>query len=331
MKSVIFDLDRTVRLTERPEPRPTTPTSVLLAPTFVGICGTDLHAESLDHFRPGVVMGHEFTARVIDTGSLVKRFRPGDIVVVNPNGNTCGECDQCRRGTPSLCHSAVFQHGIGIHEDGGMAPQVVVDERTLFAVPPAVSEPAAAWTEPLATAVRAVKWARATTDTEAAIIGAGPIGLLALQVLRNTTTARLDVIEPSPYRRKTALQFGADHATSPDLPLQSQPDVIFECSGSPHGFAAAVRSVRPGGTVVVVGLAIEPLQLEPFTLVGRELTLQGSIIYDDTDFADALQHLADSTVNVDALTTDIVPLDNYAEAFARLQDPEAATKILLQP
>jgi L-iditol 2-dehydrogenase len=332
MKTVVFDLDRRIRLCERPDP-PLTDTGVLIKPSFAGICGTDLHAEVLDHFRPGVVMGHEFSGRVLASGRSAHRFAEGDVVVVNPNGNRCDQCPECLSGHSNLCSSAVFKRGVGIHEDGGMAELVVVDERTLFAVPPTVTETDAAWTEPLATAVRAVSWTALGPESVAVVIGAGPIGLLVIQLLGNLGVSQIEVVEPSPYRRRIATQLGATSASAPVGRTQEthHADVIFECSGSTQGFLSAPSAVRAGGTIVVIGLAPTPLAIDPFALVGREVTIQGSIIYDDADFKSALTLLETGAIDVETLTTDVMALDEYAEAFRLLRDPEAATKILLQP
>lgn len=334
MKAIVFDLDRTVQLQERPEPK-LLETSVLIRPSYVGICGTDLHAETLDHFRPGVIMGHEFSGRVVASGGSARRFVEGDLVVVNPNGNLCGHCDACRSGRINLCASAVFEHGIGIHEDGGMAELVAVDEKVLFAVPAAVTEQQAAWVEPLATAVRAVRRASIAPTSSAVVLGAGPIGLLVTQLLVGVGASSVGVVEPSPYRREIALRLGAGSAVSPtnstSAPMPPA-DVVFECSGSVQGFETALTTVRLGGTIIVVGLAPEPLALEPFALVGRELRIQGSIIYDSDDFGGALELLETRKVDVDVLTTDVMPLAQYNDAFGRLRDPEAsALKILLHP
>jgi threonine dehydrogenase-like Zn-dependent dehydrogenase len=334
VQAVVFDQDREIRLVEKASPR-TAPHQVLLRPRYVGICGTDLHAKELDHFRPGVVMGHEFSARVVASESSVARFSPGDLVVVNPNGNVCGKCENCCQGRFNLCHSGVFEHGIGVHEDGGMAEFVAVAERVLLPVPEGLSEQRAAWAEPVATAVRAVKRSGSGSDSSVLVVGGGPIGLLVIQVLRNLGVGRVGVVEPSRYRRAFALSLGADYALSPeeiaaDPLLARVVDVSFECSGTTEGFATALNRLRGAGTVVVIGLAAHSLEVEPFRLVGSELTIVGSIIYDGGDLAEALELLRDSKIDVDALTTDVVSLADYSIAFEALRS-ESAVKILLQP
>ena len=291
VQAVVFDQDRKIRLVERAAPD-TVPHKALLRPEYVGICGTDLHAEELDHFRPGVVMGHEFSARIVETQSSASKFSEGDLVVVNPNGNVCGVCENCSSGRFNLCHSGVFEHGIGVHEDGGMAELVAVAERALFHVPDGLSEMRAAWTEPLATAVRAVRRSGAGPESSVLVIGGGSIGLLVIQVLGHLGVGRLGVVEPSSYRRAFALALGAHYALSPEEVADQPPatgsvDVSFECSGTTAGFATALERVRGAGTVVVIGLATHALAIEPFRLVGSELTIVGSIIYDEGDFARA--------------------------------------------
>jgi threonine dehydrogenase-like Zn-dependent dehydrogenase len=167
------------------------------------------------------------------------------------------------------------------------------------------------------------------------VVGAGPIGLLVTQVLRNAGVARIGVVEPSPYRREFALRAGADFALpsfdNPDSTRAGQADISFECSGTAGGFEAAVTGLRGGGTALVLGLAPHPLSIEPFRLVGREITIRGSIIYSREDFTEALRLLREHRVDVDILTTDVVPLAEHAAAFSALRDSEAAIKILLHP
>jgi threonine dehydrogenase-like Zn-dependent dehydrogenase len=335
VQAVVFDHDRKIRLVDRPLP-PLAGSKVLLRPSHVGICGTDLHADELGHFRPGVVMGHEFSAHVAATESSASKFSEGSLVVVNPNGNVCGECEECSAGRFNLCHSGIFERGIGVHEDGGMAEFVVVSERVLFPVPPGVSEQRAAWAEPVATAVRAVRRSGASAESSVLIVGGGPIGLLVLQVLRDVGVRRVGIVEPSSYRRAFARELGADHTYSPDeLAAASRTtrsvDVTFECSGTTEGFSTALSCLHGTGTVVVIGLATHPLHIEPFRLVGSELTVLGSIIYSDDDFVRALAMLRDCSIDVDVLTTDVVPLADYATAFDALRNSAAAVKILLRP
>lgn len=171
-------------------------------------------------------------------------------------------------------------------------------------------------------------------DTSAVVVGAGPIGLLVTQLYARTHARGVVCIEPSRYRRDLACVLGARAALSPEeasMSASSSAGVVFECSGSPHGFAAALAHVRPGRLVVMVGLAPEPLTLEPFALVGQELRLQGSIIYSDDDFAEALSLLAAQAIEVVAMTTSVAPIEGFAEAFGLMRDPEAAMKILLHP
>ena len=100
MKAIVLRDGDTITLEDRPSPD-TRPGEVLVRPDHVGICGTDLHAPLLkDLFVPDVVMGHEFSGEVVDVAPGVQEWRPGDRVTINPNGDVCGECDQCLAGRP---------------------------------------------------------------------------------------------------------------------------------------------------------------------------------------------------------------------------------------
>lgn len=327
----MLSFTRRVSLEDRPEPEPG-PGEVLVRPEYVGICGTDLHAGSLQHFRPGVVMGHEFSATVAGVGPGVSGWAQGDRAVINPNGNVCGNCRPCVGGRPNLCRPAVFEEGIGIHRDGGMAPFTVVDSRVLHALPDGVSDEEGAFVEPLATAIRAVGKAEVSTGVSVLVIGGGPIGLLVLQVLRQTGVSRVSLVERVAYRRAVAERLGADavHASIRSIRATEQPHVVLECSGSPSGLGAALRVVAPAGRVVVVGIPVRSGAFAPFDLIGKEVDVRGSIIYID-EFADAIEMLAKGLVDVRSMITGVEPLRRFRQAFDALLQPDSSVKVLLRP
>lgn len=330
--AVVFTRDRTIDMARRPY-RALGPTEVRLRPLYVGICGTDLHAPVLDHFAPGVVMGHEFSAEVVEVGSRVSDLEPRVRVVVNPNGNVCGSCWACLSDHPNLCHEAVFRAGIGVHRDGGMSTDCIVDRRVLHTVPDGLAAEEAAWVEPLATAIRGVRRAGVMVGDAAVVIGAGPIGLLTVQVLRCAGMQHIAVVEPVAFRRDVATRLGADEvAATPGALLDGlgPPDCVFECSGAPDSLAAAIELVRPAGVVVVVGLAPTAPRVPSFPLVGKEVDVRGSIIYAD-EFPMAIELLRRHTVDVGTLTSAILPLERFREAFEALRAPSTTVKVLLQP
>lgn len=232
---------------ERPELEPG---QARLAVTHCGICGSDLH--SYRHgfaVRPGQVLGHEFSARVLEAPGI-DGLAVGDRVTVRPL-IPCGECEQCRRGAPQLCPNGLSQ-SIGYGAAGAFAQEVVVPRavvgETVFPLPDAVSDRAGALVEPLAVAFRAVRLAvdggagaaiGRPVDADAAgddasaddgttvasdrppaggtvlVSGAGPIGLGAVAALRLAGAETIVVADPSPFRRARAEQLGATVTIDP--------------------------------------------------------------------------------------------------------------------
>ena len=333
MRAVILDTDRTITLADRPHPD-VGPGQVLVKPDFVGICGTDLHAPELDIFARPVVLGHEFAGRVVATGVGVKAWREGDKVTVNPNANVCHACAACRAGRYNLCHDAVFKNSIGVARDGGMADAVALDEVYLRRLPDSLSTQHGAWTEPLAVAVRAVRGASYRLGEPAVVIGAGPIGLLVVQVLRRAGATAIAVIEPAEFRRQKALEVGASEALAPGaeavayLGAEITPSFVFECSGHPTALQTAMSIVAPGGHVRLIGVGGEPAAMNAMDALLKEVTISANFIY-DVEFEIAMNLLADGAVDVDALTSDILELGQFADAFSTLRRGGSAIKVLL--
>ena len=333
MRAVILDTDRSISLADRPQPK-VGPGQVLVKPDFVGICGSDLHAPELDVFARPVVLGHEFAGRIVATGEGVDRWREGDKVTVNPNANVCHACAACRAGRYNLC-GAIFENSIGLGRDGGMAEAVALDEVYLRSLPDSLSTQHGAWTEPLAVAVRAVRGANYRLGEPTVVIGAGPIGLLVVQVLRRAGATSIGVIEPTEFRRKKALEVGATEAFAPGAETVAQfttgegPSYVFECSGHPTALQTAVSIVAPSGHIRLIGVAGQPTAMNSVDALSKEVTISASFIY-DAEFEIAIDLLAAGAIDVDALTSDVLELRQYADAFSRLRGGGTAIKILLE-
>ena len=337
MKAVVFGDGRAVALAERHEPEPG-PGEAMVRSEYCGICGTDLHAARLEGlFVPGVVMGHEFAGQVLALGPDVSGWQPGERVTISPNGDVCGACRECRSGRTNLCR-ARKTGSVGVKRDGGMAPYVSIPVAVLHRLPDGVTTRQGAWVEPLAVALRVVRVAEFRVGGSAVVLGAGPIGLLTLQVLRRAGASHIAVVEPSSLRRETATRLGADLTIDPrsedphelfggHLPA---PDYVFECAGIPTGVATAAAIVRPGGCVVVVGLCAEPLDLNFRELITKEIVVRGSHTYVE-EFPLAIRLMEQRAIDIDALTTEVMPLQSYKKAFRLMGGSEGAVKVLLKP
>jgi L-iditol 2-dehydrogenase len=323
MRAAVLYGPRDLRVQATPTPEPGTG-EVLVRVTLAGLCGTDHRIWSgkrAVHYPR--VMGHELVGRLTETGERV---------VIEPNFS-CGGCALCREGNRNLC---LARTAVGIDVDGGFAELVRVPSRCCWPAPGPVADEDLLLTEPLAVVVRAVARGAPKAGETAAVIGAGTLGLLALQVLR-ARGARVLVVSRTHRRLELATHLGADatHALA-DGPLDAAAqrvsgregvDLVVETAGVAEALGQALELVRPGGRVILTGLPHEPTPLNVFSVVRREVTIAGSMIYQD-EFPGALQLVTSGAVRTRPLVTHHFKLDAIGEAFAAHTD-EGAIKVAL--
>jgi 2-desacetyl-2-hydroxyethyl bacteriochlorophyllide A dehydrogenase len=333
MKAVVLTQSRSLELQDVKTPEPG-PGEVLLRPEYCGICGTDLHAAEIEMFNPPVVLGHEFSGRVVELGDGVDRWKVGEAVAINPNQNTCGACEHCRAGRYNLCAVAIMQNSLGVRRDGGMAEFVAANQVHLHALPERVGTLEGAWVEPLAVAVRAVRNSGLRLADRVAIIGGGPIGLLALQLVIRGGASHVTLIEPASFRQQLGRKLGADLVVTPEqlngsVGELAPVDLVIECSGHPSALETALNLVAPGGAIRLVGASPKPLAFTAMTALTKEVTITANFIYID-EFPQAISLLERGLVDVKSLTTSVVPLDEFESAFAALRQPDRTVKALIQ-
>jgi len=333
MKAARLHGPRDLRVESVRDPQPE-PGQVIVRMTAAGLCGTDYEiysgARPVEYPR---IMGHELVGRVEAAAPDVTRVGPGDPVVVEPN-YSCGHCPLCREGNRNLCLSRTT---IGINADGGFAELVRVPAQCCWRASPGAGSDALLLAEPLAVVVRAVARAEPKSGETAAIVGAGTLGLLALQLLQ-ARGARVMVTSRSRRRFALASELGADatHATV-EGPLADAArrfsgregvDLVVETAGTAEAVTHALELVRPGGRVVLTGLPHEPTSLSFFSVVRREVTLIGSMIYQN-EFPEALRLVEGGAVRTAPLITHRFGLDRIDEAFAAHADP-SSIKVALE-
>jgi (R,R)-butanediol dehydrogenase/meso-butanediol dehydrogenase/diacetyl reductase len=339
MRAVAITGDRNVGVVdiERPVPGPG---EVLLDVRFCGICGSDLHMSRMPAalLPGGLVPGHEFTGVVAASGPRADGWSVGERVVVLPL-IACGECPACRSGHRNLCEREGIDHGPGIGRPGAYAESVAVPAGMLRRLPDEVSDADGALIEPLAVAIRAVSLSGATPDEPVCVLGAGPIGLLAVVALRARGLRRVAVIEPAAGRRAAAQRLGVP-AVTPDeaaarlaaLLGDEPPAVVIDCSGHPSGAPLAIGLLSAAGRLIVAGLPDDPVPVDLTTVAVRELVVRGSLAYSDDDFAEALGHIAAGRVPCRQIVTTIAPLDAAPGLFADLSaEATEQVKVLLCP
>jgi 2-desacetyl-2-hydroxyethyl bacteriochlorophyllide A dehydrogenase len=333
MRAVEWEGPERLRLVERPEPR-AAPGQAVVAVAACGICGSDLHSyRSGFAARPGQVLGHEFSGVVVEAPG-VDGIEPGSRVTVRPL-MPCGECAACRRGDPQLCVRGLAD-SVGYGRDGAFADRVLVPRAevglTVFPLPDAVDDRAAALTEPLAVALHAVRRGPDISGADALVLGAGTIGLGVVAFLRLAGAASITVVDPSPLRRRAAVVQGADLCLDPaaaDAEAASA-DLVFECAGADATMAAAIRAVRPGGAVVVSALFGRRVEFSPDRLTAKEASLVGAFGYRD-EFAAVIEALASRAVDVEPLVSHELPLERIDEAFRIQGNAAASLKVLVRP
>ena len=321
---------------------------VLVRPLATGICGSDLHAlEDLEHFaemtqRVGgmlameagqkTVFGHEFCAEVVEFGPDTQRTLPVGTrvcsvpIIFGPNG------------VEAIGYSPRFP--------GALAESMVLQEALLVPVPDSLDTERAALTEPLAVGEHAVGLADLQSDDVCLVVGCGPGGLAVIAALMARGHGPVLAADFSPTRRRLAEAFGADEVIDP---AESSPHdrwsafgiarnpteragaqmlggpvrdaVIFEAVGVPGILQALIEGAPPRARIIVVGVCMQTDQIEPFIAVAKELELRFAFGYSPGEFARTLEHLADGTLAVDGLVTDVVALEAAPDAFAVLRSP----------
>jgi len=216
-----------------------------------------------------------------------------------------------------------------------MAEYVALDVAYVHALPEGLDTRRGAWTEPLAVALRAVRTTPVRIGDSAAVIGGGPVGQLAIQLLRQAGASRVVLVEPSPFRRRMATRLGADQVLTPEELTAAQAgddfrevDHVLECSRFVGAVQTALTMVAAGGTIRLVGISPTPPSFDAMDLVSREVQLLGGFIYVE-EFAQAIDLLATGRIDVDALSTHETPLADFAQAFTALRQPEEAMKVLI--
>jgi (R,R)-butanediol dehydrogenase/meso-butanediol dehydrogenase/diacetyl reductase len=320
-----------VQDTTEPTPRAG---QVIVRVKYCGICGTDLHSYEMGMVR---FVGHEFSGEVVSLGESVKGWKVGDRVAVNPKIG-CGTCYFCKRGETNLCMKL---QTIGESSPGAFAERVQVRADLLCKLN-TMSYEEGALVEPLATPLRAVKYSVKTGDT-VLVMGAGTIGLFALECSKKYGAKRVYVTEVSKLRAEAAKKLGANEVFNPKEVNVSQklreltnglgPDVVLECIGKPETILAAETMVRKGGTVMIVGLCVDPVPTDYLGISVRETNVKGIDSYSVQDFEEAAKLIENKQVNVGPIITSKIGLSEIVEkGFEELLKPEKTqVKILVDP
>ena len=311
---------------------------VLVAPAAVGLCGSDL--ELLDGRRPAqyvrypIVPGHEWSGYVVSSGPDVSGLPPGTGVVAE-GIRACGHCARCAEGRNNLCVSQYAE--TGFTHAGALADRVVVPARLVHALPPDRPIAVAALLEPAAcVAGGLLELGIPRPGARIAVIGDGPLGLLALSLLRLSTPRELLLVGAQPHRTAFGSQMGATATVlaGEDLAdLRGGFDLVVECTDSPSGAALALDLARRAGSVLLAGItgALDPTLRSDAISLGS-LRVHGVFGAPRVAWRWLLELYGAGMFDPAALITHRFGLDRTAEAFAVLGRPAAgALKVLVEP
>jgi len=329
MKAVEVQSDGSVSVVEREVPT-VGEGEALLRPTAAGICGSDL----LDWYvrlKTGTVIGHEIAGEILQVGRGVTGFTPGDRVVPHHHA-PCLVCELCLAGRYVHCEAWRSSR----LDPGGMAEYVRIPAdnlaRDTLKIPERLSDEEAAWTEPLATVVKAFARARFAAGQSILIIGLGSAGQLAVRLARARGASRIAGADRVRFRLEMADRGGAEELV--DV-RSAQPrgffDVVFVCPGKSDVIQQAASRVAPGGTLLLFTMAPpnEKLTLSSYELYFREVSLVPSYSCGPGDTREALELLDSGRVRVADLITHRFPIARAAEAFERARDPEGSVKVMV--
>lgn len=334
MRALVFHAPHDMRLAEVAQPS-LQEGEVRVRVRHAGICGTDLRIFTGTKRVGGPrIIGHEFAGTVVERGSGVTAYDTGERVVVYPI-ITCGACYACRAGRKNIC---VNRRTFGYEMDGGFAeyvtiPAAAVAGGNVIRVPDGVSDVAAGASEPAAAALQGVKRAGDLRDKTVLVMGGGPLGLSHIQFSRLFGAATVVLSEPDEARRDQGLRFGA-HVTVHPSELSGEVgkavEVVFIDAGIPNLVNDAVGVLRKGGRCVIFAGMPEPstVEIEPNKLHYNEIDLVGSSGSTPELQAEVLGYVADGRLDLDAVVSDVLPLDDWRRGFDMKSDV-AGLKVLI--
>lgn len=346
MLAAIFEGNGQLVLQDRPKPALKNDTDVLIKVTAVGICGTDLHILQVPSAHPatkGIIQGHEFTGEVVEVGSQVPDFQPGEAVLIDPHPG-CGVCRECKNGHPDHCLPLIEASGepghpatIGIFSDGAMTSYAVVPRQSLYKIRADVPPHIRALAEPLACVVNATNKLKIQPGETALVLGAGPIGLLFTCLLKAGGARKLIVSEISPYRREAAKDCGADVLVDPhneDLAAIVQqethggPDVVVEAVGPL--LPQAIELVGSGGRILQFGHdeSVNPA-IPVAEVLKKELQIFGAFI-GKFCFEKTASIMESGALPLERIVSHRLPLSKVYEGIELLRQGKAI-KVILHP
>jgi len=316
MKAVVIEEPNEVSVKQVDDPTPA-PDEALIKVEACGICGTDIHVIR-GEFAPTrypIIPGHEFCGEVVAIGGEVRNLRVGDFVAVDPSLFD-GTCRQCRMGRFNLCEN---WNAIGVGSaNGACAELVAVPAVNAFRLPADMPRNWGALVEPLSCAVHGLDQVGIRAADDYLIYGAGTMGLLLGQLVKDSGAERLDIVDTNPTRHALAKRLAADRVavSAAELDKPEGWDVVIDATGAVPAIEDGIRRVARGGTFLMFGVANADAKatISPFRVYNDEIRIIGSMAVLHS-FERALALLAKGVIDSAAMITDRFTLDDYSKAI----------------
>jgi threonine 3-dehydrogenase len=311
---------------------------VLIRVRKTGICGTDLHIHRWDEWAQRtipvpMVVGHEFVGEIVEVGSNVSDFHPGD--VVSGEGHVvCGRCRNCMAGRRHLCAHTI---GLGVQRPGAFAELVALPMTNIWHQWPGIDEEAAAIFDPFGNAVHTAL-AFPVLGEDVLITGAGPIGCMAAAVVRHAGARHVVVTDLNPYRLDLARRMGASLAVDPrerelhdvqaELGMTEGFDVALEMSGAEAALRTILDNMSHGGRVAILGIPSGEIAIDFTRIVFDMLTIKGIYGREMYETWYQMSVMLQSGLDISPVITHRFGYVDFEEAFAVAASGESGKVIL---
>lgn len=319
MIAAVFEGSGKLSIKEIPVPEIKNPDDVLLEVEAASICGTDCHILSVPPGHPatpGAVLGHEYVAKVLETGAAVKHVKKGDRVAIDPN-LTCGLCKFCRIGLPNMCENMTT---LGIFIDGGFAKYNVAPAKALHPISQTMPIEIAIFAEPMSCVVNGSTKLALHPGETVLILGAGPIGLYYTALMKANGAGKIIVAEVKDFRAKKALEMGASMVVNPakenvyDVVMSETGigvDAAIDAVGSLIG--DALKCTRRGGRIVLFGMNSNArYELTQNDITRGEKKIIGTYISNNS-FPPTIKVLESGLLPLDKLVTHKISIEQIPE------------------
>lgn len=327
MKQAVMTAPGAIEIREVAVPVPSDD-QVIMQTCRIGVCGSDIHVwHGLHPYTTyPVVQGHEIGGLVASVGKNVTGLAAGDLITFMPQV-TCGTCYPCTHGMSHICESLKV---MGFQTGGAAQDYFALPAETVLKLPDGMTLDEAAFIEPIAVAVHALRRGGSVEGKHVLVLGGGTIGNLTAQVAKASGAKAVMVTDLSAYKIEKARQCGIDFAIDTSRETLSdaiardfgaaKADLILECVGVEPTITDAIQNARKGTSIVIVGVFGKKPQVDLGLVQDRELTLIGTLMYQRADYERAIELVATHRLNLTDMITHRFPFAAYLDAYHAIED-----------